>query len=59
TATHRRAFEIAAEQFAGLEPQLRSLIERDLPALEAKMEAAGVPWTPGRPLPEVGGGREE
>jgi photosystem II stability/assembly factor-like uncharacterized protein len=53
TATHRRALEIAAEQFAGLEPQLRSLLERDLPALEAKMEAAGVPWTPGRPLPEV------
>ncbi len=24
----------------------------DLPALEAKLEAAGVPWTPGRPVPE-------
>jgi hypothetical protein len=59
TPTHRRALEIAAEQFAGLEPQLRSLLERDLPALEAEMEAAGVPWTPGRPLPEVGDGREE
>ncbi len=30
--------------------RLRQLIEVDLPALEAKMEAAGVPWTPGRPL---------
>jgi len=53
TATHRRAFEIAAEEFGTIEPELRRLLETDLPALEAKMEAAGVPWTPGRPLPEV------
>jgi hypothetical protein len=59
TATHRRAFEIAAEQFAELEPKIRSLLETDLPALEATMEVAGVPWIPGRPLPEIGGGREE
>ena len=51
TATHRRAFEIAAAEFAEIEPQLRELLDVDLPALEAKMEAAGVPWTPGRPLP--------
>jgi photosystem II stability/assembly factor-like uncharacterized protein len=53
TATHRRAFEIATEEFAEIEPELRKLLEVDLPALETKMEAAGVPWTPGRPLPEV------
>ncbi len=53
TATHRRAFEIATEEFAAIEPKLRRLLEVDLPALEAKMEAAGVPWTPGRPLPSV------
>ena len=35
------------------ESQLRQLLEVDLPALEAQMEAAGVPWTPGRPLPDV------
>jgi hypothetical protein len=32
---------------------LRQLIDVDLPALEAMMEVAGVPWTPGRPLPTV------
>jgi hypothetical protein len=53
TATHRRSFEIATEQFAELEPRIRQLLEVELPALEAKMETAGVPWTPGRPLPEV------
>ncbi|MDH3816302.1 MAG: glycosyl hydrolase, partial [Acidobacteriota bacterium] len=53
TATHRRAFEIARQEFGEIEVGLRQLIDVDLPALEAKMEAAGVPWTPGRPLPEI------
>ncbi|MCU0235299.1 MAG: hypothetical protein MUE90_14860, partial [Thermoanaerobaculales bacterium] len=59
TATHRRALAIASESFAALEPRLRELLDGELPALEARMEAAGVPWTPGRPLPELGAGREE
>ncbi len=53
TATHRRSLEIAASEFAELEPRLRRVLETDMPALEAKLEAAGAPWTPGRPLPEV------
>ena len=53
TAMHRRAFEIAGEEFDELEPKIRQLLEVDLPALEAKMEEAGVPWSPGRPLPEA------
>jgi hypothetical protein len=53
TATHRRSFEIAREEFAEIEVSLKQLLDDDLPALEAKMEAAGVPWTPGRPLPEI------
>ncbi len=53
TATHRRQLEIARDEFARIEPRLRQLLEMDLPALEAKMEEAGVPWTQGRPLPEV------
>ncbi|MGD8439806.1 MAG: glycosyl hydrolase [Holophagae bacterium] len=52
TATHRRQLEIAEQEYAALLPQLRQLLEVDLPALEAKLEAAGAPWTPGRPLPE-------
>jgi hypothetical protein len=44
---------LAAEEFAVVEPELRQLLEVELPALEEKMEAAGVPWTPGRPLPSV------
>jgi len=53
TATHRRALEIAAEEFEDIDSGLRQLVDVDLPALGTRMEAAGVPWTPGRPLPEV------
>jgi hypothetical protein len=52
TPTHRRSFEIATTEFEVLLPELKRLLEVELPALEAEMEAAGVPWTPGRPLPE-------
>jgi hypothetical protein len=31
---------------------LKQLIDVDIPAFEAKVEAAGAPWSPGRPLPE-------
>jgi hypothetical protein len=55
TATHRRSFEIAVSDFAALLPELKRLLEVELPALEAEMEAVGVPWSPGRPLPEVDG----
>jgi len=30
---------------------LRTLVEEDLAVLGAELEAAGVPWTPGRPIP--------
>lgn len=48
TATHRRNYEIAAEQFGPVLAQLRQLILTDLVALENAAEAAGAPWTPGR-----------
>lgn len=54
TPTHRRSLEIAQAEFAPLSQDLRRLLDVDLPALESKMEEAGVPWTPGRPLPEGG-----
>ena len=51
TPTHRRQFEIAKDQFAALREQLTQLVDTDLPALEAQLDAAGVPWTPGRGVP--------
>ena len=51
TPTHRRSLEIAQAEFAPLLQGLQQLLEIDLPAFEARIEDAGVPWTPGRPLP--------
>lgn len=48
TGTHRRNYEIAADEFAPVLERLRKVIEVDLKSLEDQMEAAGAPWTPGR-----------
>jgi hypothetical protein len=48
TPTHVRSFEIASERFAALERDLATLVETDLADLERDVEAAGLPWTPGR-----------
>jgi len=53
TATHRRQLEIAETEFSQILPELKQLLEVDLPELEARMEDAQVPWSPGRPLPTV------
>jgi hypothetical protein len=51
TASHRKNYEIAADEFEAAVQSLRPLLERDLPALHETLEAAGAPWTPGRRLP--------
>jgi hypothetical protein len=48
TATNQRAYDIAADEFTVQLEKLRQLVEVDLKAIEAKLEAAGAPWTPGR-----------
>lgn len=51
TATHRRNLEIARTDFDGFRTDLTAVLETTLPQLEAALEAAGAPWTPGRRLP--------
>jgi photosystem II stability/assembly factor-like uncharacterized protein len=51
TPTHRRSLEIAIETFAEVRAELERLLEVELPALEGRLDAAGVPWTPGRGVP--------
>ena len=51
TQTHREQYRIANDAFTALYPDMRQLIETDLPALEGRLEDAGVPWTTGRALP--------
>ncbi|MFN2369845.1 MAG: hypothetical protein ABR506_01685, partial [Candidatus Krumholzibacteriia bacterium] len=48
TGTHRRSLAVARELFAPVLADLARLVEEDLPAIEAELEAAGAPWTPGR-----------
>jgi photosystem II stability/assembly factor-like uncharacterized protein len=51
TSTHRRNYEIAAEQFPPVLESLRVLVEEELLEMQNRFEAAGAPWTPGRRLP--------
>ncbi len=50
TPTHRRSVEIAIEGLGAVRAGMTSLMS-ELEALEKDAEAAGVPWTPGRPMP--------
>jgi hypothetical protein len=53
TATHRRQYEIAYEQFQAVVGELENLVDRQLPKLNRKLDAAGAPWTPGRKIPAL------
>ncbi len=48
TKTQVEQFEIASGQLDTLLASLRTLVETDLAALEARFDAAGARWTPGR-----------
>ena len=48
TETQRRGYEISVAAFPSVLEGLGSLVAEELEVLEAEMEAAGAPWTPGR-----------
>ncbi len=48
TATHRANLALARGQFVPVLEALTRIVEHDLPTIEAQLEAAGAPWTPGR-----------
>jgi len=48
TQTARDAYDLIAGEVDDVLAELRDLIEDDLAKLEAQLEAAGAPWTPGR-----------
>ena len=50
TATQRMSVDIGRQGLAALAAELEQLVGADLPALEAELDAAGVPWTPGRSI---------
>jgi len=50
TPTHRRSMEIAQNELAALQATLGEILTTELVQLESDLDAAGVPWTPGRGL---------
>ncbi len=48
TQTQRDAYRHAGTEFEPVLADLRALLSDDLERLEAQLEAAGAPWTPGR-----------
>ncbi|MGQ8337581.1 VPS10 domain-containing protein [Sunxiuqinia sp. A32] len=51
TTTEKENFEILSAEFSPVLKQLKQLVEQDIPAIEAELNALNAPWTPGR-LPE-------
>jgi hypothetical protein len=56
TATQRRDLDVATTELERLWTELRALMSGPLARLEADLEAAGAPWTPGRRGPPSGDG---
>ncbi|MFC1696135.1 hypothetical protein ACFL1C_08435, partial [Pseudomonadota bacterium] len=51
TETHSRSFEIAEQKFNEVAGGIRQIIDVRMPALRKELDRAGVPWTPGRGVP--------
>ncbi len=51
TSTQQKSLDVAGTEFAEVIVELRKVLETEIPGLEAELEAAGAPWTPGRKLP--------
>jgi hypothetical protein len=54
TPTHSSQYEIAQHEFAAIREELNRIVEVDMPEHRAALNAAGVPWTPGRSVPAGG-----
>jgi photosystem II stability/assembly factor-like uncharacterized protein len=50
---HEQSLAIAEQNFAAIKSVLDRIFKDDLPSLRNDMDAAGVPWTPGRGVPEA------
>ena len=53
TPTHRASLEIAEQELASVRERLNRVLAERLPGLERRLDEAGAPWTPGRPVPPL------
>ncbi|RMF83647.1 MAG: glycosyl hydrolase, partial [Planctomycetota bacterium] len=51
TPNQRASYKIAKRRFAELRASLNRIVGTELPELEQRLNAAGLPWTPGRIVP--------
>jgi hypothetical protein len=52
TPNHQQTLAIAKEELEEVKAGLEQLVDVDLQAFEEKLDTAGVPWTPGRSVPD-------
>ena len=52
TATQRRSFAIATEEYASIRDRLNVLVTKSIPDFERRLQSAGAPWTPGSAVPK-------
>ena len=53
TKTNRADYEIAKEEFEAVLGRVKRLVEGDFVNLQKNLEAAGLPWTAGLPIPKL------
>lgn len=53
TETHRQQYAIALEEYGEVIDELKDIVENGVPALNEKLDEAGVPWTPGRGIQDL------
>jgi hypothetical protein len=53
TKTQKEQIEIARQEFATVSTEIKNLLDVEVKSFEAKLNAAGIPWTPGRPIPAI------
>lgn len=51
TKTHMQLYEVVADDFSELLIELKAVVEKEIPALNQKLEDSKAPWTPGRKIP--------
>ena len=51
TATHQQTLQVARNEYNDVRSALTQLVDRDYEALKNALNAASVPWSPGRGLP--------
>ena len=52
TKAAKEQYDIGVEEFEEIKDDLFKLLDEELEAFEDEVDEAGIPWTPGRDLPE-------